>query len=158
MFAGPARTLSFGSIAAVVFGFVWCLVPVVASSGTLQATAADEGPVALGGNDPLGYFLLGTPAPGSPFFTLRYRGLVWNFQSTLNRATFLTDPDKFAPQYGGACAEAASRGETVTADPKIWRVLGGKLYVFRDEAALENWLAASKDGAIGSKVVLQDGR
>ena len=112
--------------------------------------AGDEGPIALGGLDPITYFLNRQPLKGSPFFSLRYKGQVWNFSSVLNRATFLVDPEKFAPQHNSLCTEAADRGEAKRADPHVWTIHDGMLYLFADRAALAIWLGlqSSRDSKL----------
>lgn len=141
MFAGFFRPHNIAlKVALVAFAALSCPVPGQALAAPVQAMAGDEGPIALAGLDPITYFLNHRPLKGSPFFSLRYNGQVWNFSSVLNRATFMVDPEKFAPQYDGRCAEAASRGETRSADPNVWKVRNGKLYLFHDHAAFAAWL------------------
>jgi hypothetical protein len=43
---------------------------------------------------------------------------------------FQGDPDKYAPQFAGACTHGLSKGVKVAADPNFWRIIDGKLYVF----------------------------
>lgn len=140
------------AVAAFALATVVSLASAPLAAEPVQAMAGDEGLVAVNGYDPLGYFLMRKPHKGSPFFTVRHDGRIWRFASVLNRATFMTDPDKFAPQFGGGCAYAASQNTTNSADPTVWRVQGGKLYLFHDGAALAAWLkepldlAAKADG------------
>ena len=42
---------------------------------------------------------------------------------------FDADPEKFAPQYGGYCAYAVSKGATAPTDPNAWTVYDDKLYL-----------------------------
>jgi hypothetical protein len=39
------------------------------------------------------------------------------------------EPDRFAPQFGGYCDWAVSRGYTADIDPEAWRIIDGKLYL-----------------------------
>lgn len=84
---------------------------------------------AIHGHDPVAYFKQGKPVPGSKDFTARYKGATWRFVSAENRDLFEADPDAYAPQYGGHCAYAASRGYFADADPVAWRIHNGKLYL-----------------------------
>jgi len=43
---------------------------------------------------------------------------------------FNNDPEKYAPQFAGSCANGVSRGLKVEANPQMWRIVDGKLYVF----------------------------
>jgi hypothetical protein len=91
------------------------------------------------GYDPMGYFLNQQARKGSPFFALKHAGTVWHFASPLHRSTFLTDPEKFTPRFRGYCAAAMARGTAIHADPTVWKVHSGRLYLFADRAALVTW-------------------
>ena len=144
--------------AAVAFVALSCLVPRLAMTAPVQAMAGDDGPIALGGLDPMAYFLNHKPLKGSPFFSLRYKGQVWNFSSVLYRATFLVDPEKFAPQHDGLCTEAADRGESRRADPNVWKIRDGKLYLFHDRAALAAWLRRQSGPERASQLLERTGQ
>jgi uncharacterized membrane protein len=122
------------------------LVPMIALSGHALAekaeidTGALEG-VALGGNDAVSYFS-GTPAKGSDEFSADWKGAKWKFVSAANRDAFTASPDKYAPQYGGYCAYAVSKGATAPGDPNAWTVVDNKLYMNFSPAVKETW---SKD-------------
>jgi hypothetical protein len=51
------------------------------------------------------------------------------FALSLHRDRFQRSPDTYAPQSGGYCAWAVSRGYTADVDPAAWRVVDGKLYL-----------------------------
>jgi len=53
-------------------------------------------------------FFSGKPQQGKAEFSTRYEGADWFFFSQANKDLFLTNPDLFAPQYGGYCAWAAT--------------------------------------------------
>ena len=55
--------------------------------------------------------------------------------SARNRAAFNADPDRFTPQFGGYCAMGMSRGKKFDADPTVFRIVDGKLYVFSSPKA-----------------------
>lgn len=95
---------------------------------------------AIGGYDPVAYFS-GTAAPGKAGLTATHAGGVFRFASAANRDAFAADPARYAPQFGGYCAWAASQGRLATPDPALWRVVDGKLYLNCSAAAQEKWLA-----------------
>lgn len=35
---------------------------------------------------------------------------------------FEANPEAYAPQYGGYCAYAVSKGDTATTDPEAWTI------------------------------------
>jgi YHS domain-containing protein len=85
--------------------------------------------VALHGYDAAAYFTEGKPVKGSKEFESEWMGAKWRFSSAANRDTFKSDPAKYAPQYGGYCAYAVSKGRTADISPNAWKVVDGKLYV-----------------------------
>lgn len=100
---------------------------------------------ALGGFDPVTYFLPEGPKPGKPAYEWIWAGVAWRFSSAANRAAFMADPGSFAPQIGGYDAEAASRNRIVQSDPLRFAVREGRLYLFRDEAHRARFL---EDGTL----------
>lgn len=88
-----------------------------------------EDGIAIRGADPVAYFTQGQPVIGSAEHAAEWNGTIWYFASAENRATFLADPETFAPQYGGYCAWAVSRGYTASIVPEAWEIVDGKLYL-----------------------------
>jgi YHS domain-containing protein len=85
--------------------------------------------VAVGGYDAVSYFKGGEPEPGLTQFATGWKGATWRFASQENLDAFKANPAKYAPQYGGYCAYAVSRGSTAKGDPTAWTVVDGKLYL-----------------------------
>ncbi|KAB2955150.1 MAG: YHS domain-containing protein [Thermoanaerobaculia bacterium] len=85
--------------------------------------------VAIEGTDPVAYFTDGKPVPGRPAFELEWQGATWRFASAEHRDRFAEAPERYAPQYGGYCAWAVSRGYTAGIDPEAWRIVDGRLYL-----------------------------
>jgi hypothetical protein len=70
----------------------------------------------------------------------RLLGATWHFASAENRDLFAADPVKYAPQYGGLCADGVSFGTVTTnIDPKAWRIIEGKLYLAYDPGAADGF-------------------
>lgn len=78
---------------------------------------------------------------GSPAYTAEYNGAKWAFASAANRDAFLADPAKYAPAYDGHCAFGVAKGGKVPANPHLWRIRDGKLYLNINKAALGFWEA-----------------
>ncbi len=95
--------------------------------------------VALKGYDPVAYFAEGAPAAGDPAISYRWQGATWYFATTAHREVFVANPARYAPQYGGYCAFALSRGRTADADPGQWAIVHGKLYVNNNALAKKFW-------------------
>lgn len=84
---------------------------------------------AILGFDPVAYFTLGKPVKGDDAFMHVWKGAKWLFASAENRALFIADPERYAPQYGGYCAYGVARGRLVSIEPDKFAVINGKLYL-----------------------------
>ena len=56
-----------------------------------------------------------------------------------HREMFAADPERFAPQFGGHCANGLSVGKVVVADPEEWTIVDGKLYMKFNRSARDRW-------------------
>ena len=88
------------------------------------------GGVAIMGYDPVAYFTDGRSMKGSEEFSYDWLGTPWHFASREHRDLFISEPIKYAPQFGGYCAgEVALEGVTINVDPEAWRIIDGKFYL-----------------------------
>lgn len=87
------------------------------------------GGVALQGYDPVAYFTTGKPVKGSPDHALMWRGATWYFASAESQEAFEMNPQAYAPQYGGYCAYAMTKGAISPTAPEAFAVAGGQLYL-----------------------------
>lgn len=133
-------------------------VAMVASLLSPQPAAAKE-PVyqtflgtAIDGTDPVAYFTEGRPVEGSTSFTHEWNGATWRFVSAENRDKFKAAPEKYAPQYGGYCAWAVSKGYTASTDPNAWKIVDGKLYLNYNKDVQKQW-----EGDIPGNIAAADG-
>ena len=97
--------------------------------------------IALRGYDPVAYFTEHRPVKGGDAFSYHWMGGTWLFSSAAHRDSFQGDPAKYAPQFGGYCAYAASENYIYDGDPEVWRVVDGKLYVNYNRKAQGLWEA-----------------
>lgn len=111
---------------AILFAPMLLVLPRLASA--LEPTFAADG-AAIRGFDPVAYFALGEATEGDPSIALDYQEAVWHFASAEYRDMFAADPARYAPQYGGYCAWAASRNYVAPTDPKAWEIVDDKLYL-----------------------------
>lgn len=83
------------------------------------------------GYDPVAYFLQNKAIKGSKDNAVVYQGVTWYFSSAANKEEFKKSPAKYEPAYGGWCAYAmGAKGEKVTVDPKTFKIVDGRLYLF----------------------------
>jgi hypothetical protein len=98
------------------------------AGGAFNGTYAGIG---IKGYDPVAYFTSGRAVKGSDRHSAEHGGVVWRFASAENRAAFLADPARYAPQYGGFCAwGVAEKGRLFDIDPEHgWTIHDGRLYL-----------------------------
>lgn len=121
--------------------------PQAAAVETETAPTPGEGPaavfvedgVAIRGADPVAYFTESDYVPGSAEYTHEWGGATWQFASAENRDLFASNPEQYAPEYGGFCAWAVSQGYTASIDPTAWKVVDGKLYLNYDAKVQNRW-------------------
>ena len=89
---------------------VLCLgVLLIAVIGMIDLPAAwaveqvntDTQGLAIKGYDPVAYFTEGKALKGTEKFTYQWMGAEWRFASAEHLDLFKSNPEKYAPQYGG---------------------------------------------------------
>lgn len=114
------------------------LAVLLATAATARA-GAEEPRLAIRGYDPVAYFDPGRPMPGDPRFTVVWDGARWQFASAEHQALFESDPDHYAPRYGGYCALGVSLGQRFEVDPSQWAIVDGQLYLQSSPDATAQW-------------------
>jgi YHS domain-containing protein len=100
------------------------------SAPTIETTSifTNAAGVAIGGFDPVQYFIDGAALEGDPAYATDHGGARFYFTSAENKAKFDADPAAFTPQYGGYCAFGLSRGYKAPTQADTGQVVDGKLY------------------------------
>ncbi|MFN9968152.1 MAG: YHS domain-containing (seleno)protein [Lysobacteraceae bacterium] len=83
--------------------------------------------VILHGYDAVAYQTENRPVKGNSAFSATHEGATYHFASAANRDTFLTDPARYAPAYGGFCAMGAALEKKLDIDPTQFKVVDGRL-------------------------------
>lgn len=125
------RRHAIGLLAAAIAG-----TPALAQSKP-SVFSTDAG--AINGYDPVAYFTEEKPVKGDAAFSADHDGATFYFSSAENLETFNADPAKYAPQYGGYCAWAVSKGYTAKTDPDAFSIFDGKLYLNYNKAVRVRW-------------------
>lgn len=114
---------------------------IVALTGALFATAlfAQSPPVSLKGHDPVSYFTEGRPVKGQTGLHHDFDGARYVFASTKNRERFAASPERYTPQFSGLCTTGMALGVKAEADPSVFKIVDGKLYVFSSTQAREKF-------------------
>jgi YHS domain-containing protein len=95
--------------------------------------------VSLKGHDPVAYFTEGRPVRGSTAINYDFDDARYLFSSQKNRELFASSPDRYTPRYSGLCATGMALGVKAEADPAVWKIVDGKLYVFSSAQAREKF-------------------
>ena len=82
---------------------------------------------------------------------MRYR-----FANARHRDLFKANPEKYAPQFGGSCAMNMSNGVRREADPTVWVISNGKLYVFAGAGGAERFRQNAQTGGRQGRGELED--
>ncbi|QHJ11991.1 hypothetical protein FX988_02232 [Paraglaciecola mesophila] len=96
---------------------------------------------AIYGYDTVAYFTQNKAVKGSQNYTTTWRGADWFFSSQAHLDLFQSEPEKYAPQYGGYCAYAMATGDFVGIDEEAFVIEDGKLYLNYSASVQEKWLA-----------------
>ena len=129
------------------------IIAVVAALGWAGAAQAGEQYVdktgfAISGHDVVAYFDLEQApvgedqpeaVPGRKDITAEYNGATWAFASEENREKFVANPEKYVPAYDGHCAYGVAAGGQVPANPDLWRIVDGQLYLNITENVVGFW-------------------
>lgn len=112
---------------------------VVFSKGKVAPVNQNILGTALKGYDAVAYFEESRPVKGKDEFRYDWNGAKWYFASTAHRDAFASQPEKYAPQYGGYCAWAVSNNYTADIDPNAWKIVNGKLYLNYNKDVQKMW-------------------
>ncbi|WP_208980061.1 YHS domain-containing (seleno)protein [Roseibium suaedae] len=85
---------------------------------------------ALGGHDPVAYFIDRKPRMGRRKFEFRWGGAEWIFVNEGNLAAFKAAPEVYAPLFAACGAQALSEGYVTAGNPHIFAFVDGKLVFF----------------------------
>ncbi|MGZ3184612.1 MAG: YHS domain-containing (seleno)protein [Telluria sp.] len=95
--------------------------------------------VGAGGYDLTTYFTQEKPARGNGHHTAVVDGVTYLFATDGNKKLFEADPAKYLPQYGGYCAYGVSVNKKFVADPDVYDIVDGKLYLNLDSKIRGIW-------------------
>lgn len=93
----------------------------------------------ISGYDPVAYFTDGKPVRGSGYHVTVVDGVTYAFSNAEHRKMFEADPQKYLPAYGGYCAYGVAVGKKFVADPEVWKIVQGKLYLNLDKGIQQKW-------------------
>lgn len=106
-------------------------------AGEINTGLLDD--VAIQGYDTMAYWTRSEALEGEDSFEVTWKDATWRFATQEEAEAFAAEPEKYAPLYGGHCANAMSLGKRVKADATIWRIYGENLALFAAERGRTRW-------------------
>lgn len=83
------------------------------------------------GYDPVSYHQ-DQPQKGLKSLSFNYKGVRYLFSTDENRSLFKETPSLYEPAYGGWCAWAMLEGDKVDFNPKRYKIINKRTYLFYD--------------------------
>jgi YHS domain-containing protein len=93
----------------------------------------------LAGHDPVTYHTGARPERGNPTINTRWDGGTYYFANEANRELFLKSPQRYAPEYGGYCANGAPYSVMLGGAHDAYKIVDGRLYMFSGPGSLATW-------------------
>ncbi|MFT4925663.1 MAG: YHS domain-containing protein [Phenylobacterium sp.] len=112
-----------------LFNKILMLTLLLLASNSYAGKFFAPGGIAIGGYDPVSYFVDNQAQKGSEQFKYAWHNVDWHFSSAQHLTLFKAAPQKYAPQFGGFCALGAAHNGAVPVDPTIFTIHKGKLYL-----------------------------
>ena len=127
----------------------WCLlvIALLALGGCATRNALPDGgggKAILAGYDPVSYHQNPRPVRGDPAINAQWDGGLYYFASAANRDLFTKSPERYAPAYGGFCANGAPYSVLLGGGPDAYKIVDGRLYMFSDPGSLATWAMDEK--------------
>ena len=120
---------------------LFAAVALLAAIAPISASAQDftTSTPGVSGYDPVAYFTEGKPMRGSGYHVTTHAGVTYAFTSKKHLKMFKANPQKYVPAYGGYCAYGVAVGKKFVADPEVWKIVDGKLYLNLDRSIQRTW-------------------
>jgi YHS domain-containing protein len=94
---------------------------------------------AINGYDVVAYFTKEKAVKGLTKYAFYWKESMWQFSSEEHLIMFKTNPERYAPQFGGYCAYGTAQGVKAPTDPNAWAMVNEKLYLNYNKNAKKHW-------------------
>ena len=99
------------------------------------------------GYDVVSYLDAEEAKKGDKAITAEHDGATYRFSSEANKKTFLANPQRFVPAYGGWCAYAMAKDYKYKVNPKTFTIIDDKIYLFYSGFWTDTLKKWNKEGA-----------
>jgi YHS domain-containing protein len=97
--------------------------------------SGDESRLMLRGYDVVAYVTLKQAVPGSAPYRAEFEGVTYFFSSAEHQAQFQREPARYQPAYHGYDAMRIVYALPEPADPTVWSLIDGRIFLFADDAS-----------------------
>ena len=118
------------------FAFAMMLVPTASNAGGHEV---GYNLIGVQGYDLVAYHTKSKALRGNGHNVAVHDGISYQFMNADNRKAFEENPAKYLPAYGGYCAFGVAKGKKFSADPTVWKVVDGTLYLNLDKKIQGLW-------------------
>lgn len=112
----------------------------LAGAVAVSADSVANSVVGLQGYDLVSYHDGEKPLQGNGNHVVTHGGVNYLFTNAKNKKRFAANPEKYLPAYGGYCAYGAAVGKKFIADPTVWKLVDGTLYLNLDNNVASIWV------------------
>ncbi|GAB4198225.1 MAG: YHS domain-containing (seleno)protein [Wenzhouxiangellaceae bacterium] len=116
------------------------LTGLLALSAAARADQVNTSSVGVSGYDLVSYHTAKRPLRGNGHFVAEHDGVTYLFATGDNLRAFQADPQRYVPAYGGYCAYGVTKGKKFIADPEVWEIVDGRLYLNLDNRVKSAWV------------------
>lgn len=88
--------------------------------------------LAVHGFDVVAYHTVGHPVQGVAEYAIKHGNATYRFANKKNMQAFKANPAKYEPAFGGYCAYGVSVNAKFDGDPRVWKIVEGRLYLNLD--------------------------
>lgn len=96
---------------------------------------------AIRGYDPVAFFTEFKPVKGKDSLAFEWNGATWNFSTEKNLNQFKTNPEMYAPQFGGYCAYGTAGNHKAPTLTETWTIINNKLYFNYNQSVKQKWIS-----------------
>jgi hypothetical protein len=94
---------------------------------------------AIDGYDVVAFYKQNQPVKGIENISYIWNNATWNFSTQENLDSFKSNPQKYAPQFGGYCAYGCSNGYKAPTQIDTWTIVNNKLYFNYNLKVKQSW-------------------
>jgi hypothetical protein len=121
------------------FALLAFAINVVEASGFPRYWTDTSSGYAIGGYDPVDYFVRSKAMRPNTSIEAVFGGVSWRFRNIGNKQAFMAHPEIYAPRFGGVDPYLLARHREVLGNPSLFDVYKDRLYLFYSIKSLSSW-------------------